>query len=153
MSKDTGKDASNVGKDADQDAGRVPWITYSHIWNTEAKWWSWLRGNIRRAVWNRSPVKLEAIKLKRIRILNERTGNEVWGGRCNICQQEYLLKDLQVDHVTGGHSLRSVEDISTFVQAMVFVAPEDLQLVCKPCHKQKTLEERRAAKQARAGVK
>lgn len=122
---------------------KEPWKEWSHIWNTKAKFMAWVRGGIRRGIWNRSPIKLEVIKNKRKRIINPKTGNEIWGGACYICGEDFPQKDLQVDHVKGEHSLKEIEDIQSFVEAMTCLSEDDLDLVCKPCHKIKTESERK----------
>lgn len=124
-----------------------PWVEYPHIWKTEAMYLSWIRGGIRRYLWSKNPVKLEFVKEARKMITNPnvklRKGRpKVWGGVCEICGKEHILKNMEVDHKTGEHSLRSVEDVQKFVEGIVFVRKEDLAFLCKPCHKIKTHAER-----------
>jgi hypothetical protein len=124
-----------------------PWIEYPHIWKTEAAFLSFVRGGIRRALWNKSPIKLEFLKANRKRVKNPVAKNavrfpEVWGGTCYQCKQEFALKDIEVDHLTGEYSLRKLEDLQSFVEGIVCVAAKDLGLICKPCHKAKTYAER-----------
>lgn len=124
-----------------------PWEIYPNIWKTEAAFLSYIRGGIRRHLWAKSPVKLEFIKKARSRIVNPAEKNRarfplVWGGVCENCKKEFALKDMEVDHKTGEHSLKKVEDIQAFVQGIVFVTENDLALLCKPCHKSKTYAER-----------
>ncbi len=134
-----------------------PWEIYPNIWKTEAAFLSYIRGGIRRHLWAKSPVKLEFIKKARSRIVNPVVSNrkrfpEVWGGVCEICKKEFALKDMEVDHKTGEHSLKKVEDIQAFVQGIVFVTEEDLALLCKPCHKIKTHAERKGMSQSDAAI-
>lgn len=142
------------------------WEKYPHIWKTESSFLSWVRGGIRRGMWNKSPVKLEFINLNRRRIKNpnERSAKrfpEVWGGTCELCKGEFLTSQLDVDHVEGNHSLKKLEDIQTFVEAIVLVTLEDLQLLCKDCHNDKSyadkhgvsLQEAKATRQAIAILK
>lgn len=114
---------------------------FPHIWKTEASWWSYIRGCLRKA-WMRHPVKLEFIKKKRKRVLNPKTGNMVWGGTCNVCKKEMLARDLQVDHIVPAGSLKANEDIQGFVERLLFVGEEDLQYVCKRCHRVITYSDR-----------
>jgi 5-methylcytosine-specific restriction endonuclease McrA len=114
------------------------WITHSHIWKSESAFMSWIRGGIRQGLWNRHPVKLEFIKKNRIQIKNPNPrGNKplVWGGVCSQCNNHFVQKDLEVDHREGGHSLKTINDVQSFIENIVFVTEDDLQLVCKPCHK------------------
>jgi len=121
---------------------KSPWTEFPEIWNTKAKFMSWLRGGIRRGLWNRSPIKLEVIKRKRKRIINPKTNKEVWGGTCYICGDDFVQKELQVDHIKGEHTLKEISDIQSFVEAMTLVSLDDLDLVCKRCHKIKNHAER-----------
>lgn len=127
---------------------------------------SFLRGGIRRSLWNKSPIKLQFINSARERIPNPVAKNRtkfpmVWGGRCALCDKLFAMKDLEVDHKKGNHSLLSLEDIQPFVEGIVCVSVSDLQLVCKPCHKAKshaekmgmTLEDARIEKEVIAIMK
>lgn len=134
-----------------------PWELYPHIWKTEAMYLSWIRGGIRRYLWSKNPVKLEFVKEARIMIQNPnvklRKGRpKVWGGVCEICKKEHILKNMEVDHKTGEHSLKKVEDIQKFVEGIVFVRKEDLAFLCKPCHKIKTNAERKGISQEESAI-
>lgn len=124
-----------------------PWEEFPEIWKTEYSFMSFLRGGIRRSLWNKSPIKLEFLKESRRRITNPVAKNrarfpEVWGGDCYVCNQEFALKDMEVDHLTGGHSLRTIADIQPFVEGIVCISKKDLGLICKPCHKAKSYAEK-----------
>jgi 5-methylcytosine-specific restriction endonuclease McrA len=121
---------------------KEPWKEFPHIWKTKAKFLAWLRGGIRRACWNRSPIKHEVIKNNRKRVLNESTGNMVWGGECYLCGKDFLQKDLQVDHINGENTLTEIGDIQSFVESMTCLSSDDLALVCKPCHSVKSYSEK-----------
>jgi hypothetical protein len=108
---------------------------------------TFLRGGIRRALWNKSPIKLEFVKASRKRIANPVAANakrfpEVWGGTCYVCNKDFASKDLEVDHLTGEHSLRQMEDIQSFVEGIVCVSKDGLGMICKTCHKAKSYSER-----------
>jgi len=124
----------------------MPWDNYPHIWKTKSAFMSWLRGGIRRSLWSRSPIKLEFIKKNRKMIENPKKGSrckpQVWGANCCSCGKDYVLKDIEVDHKVGNHSLREISDIEKFIMGIVMVSEKDLQLVCKPCHKIKTHAEK-----------
>lgn len=122
-----------------QDSGE-PWKQKNSPWKTESAFWSWLRGGLRRAIWNKHPLKLEFIKQNRTRIPGIKEGTTRWGGSCNLCSEIFPQSQLEVDHVVGNISLRSWDDLVQFVTHMA--APQDLQLVCKKCHKIKSYAER-----------
>ena len=71
-------------------------------WKTRSSFFSYIRGGIRSGLWNKSPIKLNYIKEKRIQIPNpNERGNKptVWGAECNICEGLFPLKDMNVDHI------------------------------------------------------
>ena len=119
-----------------------------HIWKTKSAYWSYIRGGLRRGLWMRNPVKIQLKNRLRARIPNpdesKREGRwaEVWGNKCDICEQWYLQNDVEVDHKIGNHSLTCEEDLMNFFASIAFVTEDELQLVCKPCHKIKSYAER-----------
>lgn len=124
---------------------KSPWLNYPQIWPTKSSFLSFLRGGIRRALWNRSPIKLEFIKKYRRKIKNPNPKGkvkEVWGGTCNLCGNEFPSNQLNVDHREGQNSLRELSDLQSFMESIVLVQESDLQFVCLPCHKIKNLQER-----------
>lgn len=124
---------------------KEPWLNYPQIWPTKSSFLSFLRGGIRRALWNRSPIKLEFIKKYRRKIKNPNPKGkvkEVWGGTCNLCGDEFPSNQLNVDHREGQNSLRELSDLQSFMESIVLVQESDLQFVCLPCHKIKNLQER-----------
>lgn len=123
-----------------------PWITHSKIWKTKASFMSWLRGGVRRSLWNRSPIKVQFINKNRKRIPNPNPKGrvaEVWGAQCAICGNDYPINFVDVDHCTGNHSLNDLSDIQSFIENIVLVSEEDLQFACKDCHKIKNQSERK----------
>lgn len=126
-------------------ASNQPWISYKHIWKTEAAFLAWLRGGIRRSLWNKAPQKLEFIRKYREKIKNPNPKGkvaEVWGGTCALCSQVFPQTALQVDHKVGNNSLKSLDEIASFIKAIVLVTEDDLQFACKACHDAKSLAER-----------
>lgn len=121
------------------------WEIHPTIWKTEAAYMSWLRGGIRRSLWNKSPVKMEFIRHNRIKIPNPNPRarvKEVWGGVCALTGEVHVLSDLEVDHKIGNHSLRNLDDLLPFIKAIVMVSFDDLQFVSKKAHKIKSYAER-----------
>ena len=125
----------------------APWEEYPHIWKTQAAFMSWVRGGIRGGLWKKHPIKLEFLKENMIMVPNTNPRSMkrfpfVKAARCALCKRTTPQKDVEVDHLTGNHSLRSMDDLRAFVEAMLFVTKDDLQLVCKPCHKVKSYAEK-----------
>ena len=121
------------------------WELYPHIWSSESAYMSWLRGGLRRYLWSKNPVKLEFIKQNRIKIPNPNPKGkvkEVWGGVCALTGNTYVIGDMEVDHISGNHSLKTIDDLVPFVKGIVMVTLEDLQLVSKEAHKIKSYAEK-----------
>lgn len=125
-----------------------PWEAYPEIWATESAFMSWIRGGIRAGLWNKHPVKLEFLKKSRIKIPNTNPRSmkrfpEVWATKCAITGEIIPLNKAEVDHKTGEHTLRNLDDIASFIKDIVLVTDGDLQIVSKDVHKIKTLAERK----------
>lgn len=121
------------------------WELYPHIWSSESAYMSWLRGGLRRYLWSKNPVKLEFIKQNRIKIPNPNPRGkvkEVWGGVCALTGNTYVIGDMEVDHISGNRSLKTIDDLVPFVKGIVMVTLEDLQLVSKEAHKIKSYAEK-----------
>lgn len=124
-----------------------PWEKYPHIWKTQAAYMSFIRGGIRKGLWNRNPVKLEFIQESREKLpLGRKTKSNpeglVWGCKCNICKKDFRVNEIEVDHLKGNHSLKSIEDLRQFIENIVFVDKKDLQILCKGCHRIKSYAEK-----------
>ena len=120
------------------------WELYPTIWKTESAFMSWLRGGIRR-MWSKHPVRIEFMKQNRIRIPNPNKNGkakEVWGGVCALTGEITPQTSLEVDHKKGNHSLRSIGDIQSFIESILLVTFDDLQLVSKDAHKIKSYAEK-----------
>ena len=121
------------------------WELYPEIWPTESAYMSWIRGGIRRYLWSKNPVKLEFIKQNRIKIPNPNPKGkvkEVWGGVCALTGEIHPIANLECDHKAGNHSLKTLDDLQTFFEAIVMVTLDDLQLVSKEAHKIKSYAEK-----------
>lgn len=89
-------------------------------------------------MWNRSPIKINFINKYRKRIENPNPKGKVptvWGATCSLCQKDYPVAFVDVDHKGDSHSLKDIEDIQKFVEGIVLVTEDDLQFACKTCHK------------------
>lgn len=115
---------------------KEPWGYEGSPWLTSVAFFTYLRGCLRKA-WNTNPVKINLIKEKRYKIKNPNPKGKVatvWGFTCELCNQEYPIKEGQVDHIVPAGTLRTKDDISGFVERLLFVRPEGLRLICKSCH-------------------
>ena len=107
---------------------------------TEARYWGFIRSALRRA-WMRYPVKHQALKEAR---RNSQSANKrlKYEYQCNVCKEWFRGDEVQVDHKKPAGSLRDYKDLPLFVENL-FCEPDNLQVLCKPCHKTKTNKERK----------
>lgn len=68
--------------------------------------------------------------------------NAVWF-RCAVCQKLFKPTELEIDHITPvgpAPGTRNAPDNLTWEQFLekMFCGPENLQCVCKTCHRKKT---------------
>ena len=112
----------------------------SEIWKTESAYFSYIRGCIRLG-WSRNPVKLKLLKKVKKQIPNPNYGKPrntkptVMGATCEICNNDFPMKLIEIDHRHGGtYSLRCVDDIQNFFENVCIVTEDDLRVVCKGCH-------------------
>ena len=68
---------------------------------------------------------------------NKKSGRLAKHYRCAICSGEFTSTNVQVDHIVPiGRDL----DWNTFIEAL-FCEKDNLQVLCKSCHKEKTKSE------------
>ena len=122
----------------------TPWEQWPQLWKSEAAWLSYVRGGIRKGLWNRYGPKLEFLK-SRLELRDnpnpksKKRFPKVKMGQCEECKEWFSQKDLECDHIAGHNSMRSPEEIGTFVQAMLWECSlDDYALLCKTCHKCKS---------------
>lgn len=89
-----------------------------------------------RQVWLRSPMRYAVIKRSRV---------APGKNQCESCQTIVPTKEIRVDHIVACGSLKG--DVSGFV-ARLFVEPDGMQALCKPCHDVVTKAQRLAKKSA-----
>jgi len=105
-----------------------------------------VRSSIRR-VFSRSPHVIDTLKkARRERPWHRQDGTVAKRPRveyiCSNCNEWFMGKDVQVDHtIPVIDPVKGFETWDTFVDR-VFCAIENLTVLCKPCHKIKTDEEK-----------
>jgi hypothetical protein len=135
-----------------------PWEVKGVPWKTEAAYWVWVRGVLRKG-WSRHPVKLEYVKSLRKKIPNPNPDGRVktvWGATCVSCKEDHplglsrrvrdrikrrhgvVVEGIEVDHKNAASSLKSVGDLAGFTTRLFYVTFDDLQLLCTRCHGIKT---------------
>lgn len=105
---------------------------------TKARYWQFLRSALRSA-WTKYPVRYAVLQTNRKAATGQR---HKWEYLCVECKNWFLQKDIQVDHIIPAGTLSNYDDLPAFTEKL-FCSAEDLQIMCKPCHKLKTAEERK----------
>ena len=107
---------------------------------TKSRYFSFIRSGLRR-MWTRYPVKYRVLEKARRKYSGEDKRTK-WEYVCSNCNNWYKSKEVQVDHIKPAGSLKEYSDLPEFVSNL-FCGEENLQVLCKPCHAEKTKEERK----------
>jgi 5-methylcytosine-specific restriction endonuclease McrA len=62
-----------------------------------------------------------------------------WGYTCAHCQGKFIRDSVEVDHIIPCGSLKKIEDLPAFIARALPEDPKAFQVLCKPCHRVKTL--------------
>lgn len=119
----------------------TPWLWYPDIWPTKSKFYTWLRGSLRKAVWNTSPIKITFKNKACSAPPPDYTGRAKSGAYCALSGEWDGKSALQVDHLVGNVSLNDEGDILDFIKHLI-PPPNSLQLVTKEAHKIKSYAEK-----------
>ena len=118
---------------------------------TEAKYFGFIRSALRRAS-IKYPVKyqIKALAKRSVPIIDKdgnqavyKTGKNVGQPRyvseynCAFCKEWFRDKDVEVDHKDEAGSLKCFDDLPGFCERL-FCEIDNLQVLCKTCHKGKT---------------
>lgn len=103
---------------------------------TEAAFFSWLRSALRRLSIKWKP---RTEFLKSVRRAYDGPNKKIkWQYPCNKCKEWFIMKDIEVDHITPVGSLKSFSDLGGFCDRL-FIEKDGYQILCKRrCHKEKT---------------
>ncbi len=110
---------------------------------TRSRYFSFIRSGLRR-MWSRYPVKYQVRQEARKPYKGEDKRTK-WLYKCNKCKQFFKTKEVEVDHIKPAGSLKDYSDLAGFVERL-FCAKDNLQVLCKPCHKEITKQQREEAK-------
>lgn len=111
---------------------------------TEARFKSFITSALRAAS-RRWPPKFAALKKALVgRKTNDKTGKLAQHYRCVTCNKDFVGADVQVDHIHPVvDPVQGFVSWDTYIDRM-FCELHDLQVLCKPCHKEKTQQEKEA---------
>jgi len=109
---------------------------------TEARFRSFVTSALRAAS-RRWPPKYKALKEAFVgRKVNAKTGKVAMHYKCAECKKHFVAVDVQVDHIDPiVDPKKGFQTWDKFIERM-FVEIEKLQVLCKPCHKIKTDQEK-----------
>lgn len=106
---------------------------------TEAKFRSFIRALLRRGS-TRWGVRYDVLnKAKRGKMINKNTNRLAEHYECNKCHNLFPLSQIEIDHIIPINNFSSWDET---IERM-FCEENNLQVLCKECHKEKTLDEGR----------
>ena len=102
---------------------------------TEAAFWSMIRSALRqKSRWWKPVAKCKELAKRAYQGKNKR---QKWEYQCNKCKGWFKSDEVNVDHIEPAGSLNCAEDLPKFVETL-FCEQDNLQVLCKTCHDQKT---------------
>lgn len=109
---------------------------------TESKYNSFIKSAVR-SMSSRWPCKYDALKAAQVGIqLNAKTGRQAMHYKCIECGNLFPAKEVQVDHIEPIVPLTMVQEYDwNVIIANALCEKDGLQVMCKICHKKKSLEE------------
>ena len=102
---------------------------------TEAAFFGWIRSLLRMRYMRGWKPHSEVAKENRRAITKKSRAK--WEYQCADCNDWFLRKEVDIDHIIPCGTLKSFKDLSLFCERL-FVEKEGLQVLCKVCHKKKT---------------
>lgn len=98
----------------------------------------------------RWPQKYEALKKAGVgKKTNKRTGRQAEHFKCAECKEFFIARDVQIDHKDPVVDVYAgFIDWDTYIDRL-YCEANNLQVLCKPCHKAKTAQERKERKDGR----
>ena len=113
---------------------------------TEARFRSFVTSALRAAS-RRWPPKYKALKEAFVgRKVNAKTGKMAMHYKCHSCRKHFVAADVQVDHIEPVvDPTKGFKTWDIFI-GRIFCEIENLQTLCKPCHKIKTDQEKQERK-------
>lgn len=106
---------------------------------SESEYWAFIRSGLR-AKSNRWPVKYDCLNAAK-RPYKGPNKRQKFEFLCNFCKDWFPQKLVSVDHIFPIGSLRCADDLSRFV-TLLFCEMDNLQVLCKECHDEKTRRDR-----------
>ena len=108
---------------------------------TEAAYWGMIRSGLRRTFRYWKPI--QQCKFENRKAYTGPNKRQKWVYTCEHCLGEFKEKEIQVDHIIPTGSLKCYSDLPGFVERLS--SETGYQILCKPCHKEKTKAEKISA--------
>lgn len=105
---------------------------------TEARFWGFVRSNLRRAQW----PPLYHVKKSAERPYKGDNPRQKYEYQCAACKGWFKGSETQVDHIKPCGSLKDYADLPEFVKTL-YCEADNLRVLCKGCHQKVTNEERK----------
>lgn len=122
-----------------------PWDE-TDIWKNESQYLTWLRGNLRKSLWQHYPPKISFKNDRCIEVTDDIRSNFnlhkscKYTAACEFCEDYFPKSKLEVDHKIGCGEL-TMDNKSVWIDRLL-CKQKDMRLLCKPCHKIHTYAER-----------
>ena len=116
---------------------------------TEAQYHSHIKGALRKGTrfWKPKLIALEAAYVGVEK--NKSTGRMAKHYECARCHEHFPTKEVQVDHLDPVVNPETGFTSWDETIERMYCNSSNLQVLCKGCHKEKTMEERQLAKQSK----
>ena len=113
---------------------------------TEAQYWGVVRSALRNAFRYWKPLVQAKVLARRN---CKGCGRQKYEYKCASCGDWFAEKEIEIDHVNMVGSLKSENDLASFLKALTPEDVNEFQVLCKSCHRIKTnleMKERRQKK-------
>ena len=120
---------------------KEPWELYPDVWKTKAAFFAWLRGGLRRAIWEKYPPKIKFKNEGCSKPPEDYEGRAKSGAPCALTGEWTPKSYLEVDHIKGHVSLTDWDDVLDFIKHLCGNSG-NFQLVNKENHKIKSYAEK-----------
>ena len=107
---------------------------------TESAFWSFIRSALRQK--SRWWKPISQCKLNAKRAYKGPNKRQKFEYKCAECKNWFPEKQINVDHIKPAGSLNCAQDLPGFVDRL-FCEQENLQVLCKTCHDEKTKLEKK----------
>lgn len=112
----------------------MPRTRAGNTW-TESRYFQFIRSALRQA-WSRYPVRHQVLN-RASRPYKGKDKRRKKEYQCSQCDNWFMQKEVEVDHVEPCGTLKSYNDLPRFVSTLL-CEEDNLRVVCKPCHRKIT---------------